>query len=191
MLSNNSYPKSHPKFNEIIEKLKSISFDRKDELTIVEHRPLIENWIENNLNELIDRFEKEYYIKELWEDIWYETIENVRPRDFLDDYKFSDWEVEWAINRVEKNGPDDRTFNLDLSNYTFYFDIEETLRMYLDSNNIQLTIENVERFLQSLTPNDVYRITNFGDVYEQIMEEVRYVVNEDINQKIEDELALL
>lgn len=191
MLSNNSYPKSHPKFNEIIEKLKSISFDRKDELTIVEHRPLIENWIENNLNELIDRFEKEYYIKELWEDIWYETIENVRPRDFLDDYKFSDWEVEWAINRVEKNGPDDRTFNLDLSNYTFYFDIEETLRMYLDSNNIQLTIENVERFLQSLTPNDVYRITNFGDVYEQIIEEVRYVANEDVTQKIENELSLL
>jgi hypothetical protein len=191
MLSDNSYPKSHPKFNEIIEKLKSISFDRKDELTVVEHRPLIENWIENNLAELKDRFEKEYYIKELWEDIWYETIENVRPRDFLDDYKFSDWEVEWAIDRVEKNGPDDGTFNSDLSNYTFYFDIEETLRMYLDSNNIQLTIENVERFLQSLTPNDVYRITNFGDVYEQIIEDVRYVANEDITQKIENELSLL
>ena len=63
--------------------------------------------------------------------------------------------------------------------------------MYLDSNNIQLTIENVERFLQSLTPNDVYRITNFGDVYEQIIEEVRYVANEDVTQKIENELSLL
>jgi hypothetical protein len=189
-LSNKSYPKSHPKFDEIIEKLKSISVSRKGNVTFIDYRPLIENWLDNNLVELENISEKYMNIETILNDNWYEILGNIRPRDYGDG-EFDDYDVEWAIERVEQDGPPEGKFQFDSSEYTFYYDIEDALILYMRNNNIPLSNENAERTLQVLTPKDVYDYSNFYNIHEQITEDIRIFASEDINQKIEDELALL
>jgi hypothetical protein len=90
-LRDNSYPKMHPKYDEIIEKLQSINNAKPDpNKDKNEKRELIENWIESHYEELEDSFLLNNDIEKMWKNIWDEQFDYP---DFASDLEF-DYDID-------------------------------------------------------------------------------------------------
>lgn len=131
-LPENSYPKQHPKYNEIIEKLKAFHDIRKDvgdfqkanqtnatQTVLAENQQMLEDLIYENRND-IGVLISDYDIERVLSDISYDAIESYIEGDVYDNLPDS-------ISDDEDEDYDD--------NVSDYLDgLEEYLKRYLDSS---------------------------------------------------------
>ena len=181
-LSDNSYPKQHPKYNEIIEMLKSINTERKLKDPRENQRKmdnLITTWIDEHFDKLMELFEQRLNMNNLWNRIWAETknmdlydLEIDREID-LDLYDFgedADDDVYDIINNIIDsitNGEVPETPNLTEFDVDFRWDIEfEFQRIGYSSP------EELEQIINTVDPNTIYNQITFNSAEEYVIEEM-------------------
>ena len=183
-LPKNSYPKMHPKYDEIIQKLQSINDERpkpknKDKN---EKEELIENWIESHYEELDDSFSLNNDIERMWKDIWYEQFDYP---DFASDLEI-DYDIDSdllndIIEEVKADGPT-FYFDFDFSNYDLYYDVREAIDKYF--NGESYSADSLRQLLERLSVDDI----EFDSVLEQINEDMSMNAVDDVRSMIEDKL---
>ena len=189
-LEDNSYPKMHPKYNEIIEKLQSIN-DAKpdpDRQKNLEKR-LIESWINSNFEELENKLFSQEQLQKMWDYEWEDVLTNLDYEynfEEVDEEEFDD-----AVRELEMEGPGELDTHLMIFDSRFvYFDVQRAVRTYCNAKNIDYTSENLERVMPKLTIEYVEDATNFETTIEDIVEDIRERANDDVLYRLGDMLGI-
>jgi len=182
-LRDNSYPKMHPKYDEIIEKLQSINNTKPDpNKEKNEKRELIENWIESHYEELEDSFLLSNDIERMWKNIWDEQFDYPDFANDLEyDYDIDSDSLDDAIEEVRTDGPP-FDFDFEFSNYDLYYDVRDSIFKYF--NYESHSVDGLRQLLERLSVDDI----EFYSVLEQISEDMVGNATDDIRSAIEDKL---
>ena len=189
-LSDKSYPKQHPKYKEIIEKLKSIHNERNIEDPDKEKKlinGLIDGWIDNHRDELEESYGKDFNPNKLWEILWNETL-----MDGGLEYEYGDVdpdELESILEDLYRNVPPyDDDFNI--GNVDFFYDVKSAISNYMYKKQIAFTAENLERIINTIDLDMIYTNHFFDSVNEEISEKMNDKAYEIITREIEERLGI-
>jgi hypothetical protein len=184
-LRDNSYPKMHPKYDEIIQKLQSINDERPDPSKEKnEKKELIENWIDSHYEELEDSFLSSSDIKTMWEGIWDEQFNDPDFASIIgDDYDIDSDSLNDVIDEVRADGPPFE-FEFEFSNYDLYYDVRDTIYKYFTDESH--SIDGLRQLLERLSVDDI----EFDSVLEQISEDMVGNAIDDSRSMIEDKLGI-
>jgi hypothetical protein len=184
-LEDNSYPKMHPKYDEIIEKLQSINDAKPDPNKEKNYeKRLINHWIESNIEVLQDKLFSHEQLQGIWEDEWYEAADYIlNYRDGFEDV--DEEEYENAVYELEDEGPGEINDNLiDFDERDLFFDVQNAARTYCRENNMDYTAENLERIIPELTIEYVEEVTNFETMVETITEDIKDRAHSDFENRL-------
>jgi hypothetical protein len=184
-LRDNSYPKMHPKYDEIIQKLQSINNERPDpNKEKNEKKELIENWIESHYEELEDSFLSNSDIKTMWEGVWDEQFNDPDFASIIgDDYDIDSDSLNDVIDEVRADGPPFE-FEFEFSNYDLYYDVRDTIYKYFTDESH--SVDGLRQLLERLSVDDI----EFYSVLEQISEDMVGNATDDVRSMIEDKLGI-
>jgi hypothetical protein len=148
-LSEKSYPKQHPKYDEIIQKLKEFH-DAREMKNPMQNIDQIGNWVENNMNEIVNKITSFYsLLKPYIDDVIYEfldtEIDNIIPFSLeLDD--------EEGIQEFMSSLEDEITehFNPNLNGILDYGDFMNSLSWLINS-----VIGDPIEYLSTHTPEEL------------------------------------
>ena len=188
-LDDKSYPKMHPKYDEIIEKLQSINNAKPDpnkEKNLEER--LIESWIKSNIGVLEDKILSHEKLQGIQDDAWQEEADYVlQYGDGFEDV--DEEELRSAVNELENEGAGDlENYIIDIDGRYLFFDVQKAARTYFRENKIDYTAENMERVIPELTIEYVEDVTEFETMVEIITEDVRNTVKEEFESALRDML---
>jgi hypothetical protein len=190
-LDDKSYPKMHPKYDEIIEKLQSINDAKPDpnkEKNLEER--LINNWINSNIEVLEEKIYSHEKLQGIQDDAWQEEADYVlQYGDGFEDV--DEEELRSAVNELENEGAGDLdNYIIDFNERYLFFDVQKAARTYCRENKIDYTAENMERVIPELTIEYVEMATNFETMAEMITEDVRNMVNDEFESRLRDMLGI-
>ena len=191
-LSDKSYPKQHPKYNEIIEKLKSIHNERNivdpdRERKLIDK--LIYTWIDNHQDELEAVYLKDFNPNKLWKSIWDETL---MSGGWEYDYEDVDPdELDNILGDLSRNIPPYYgNGDIEVSNVDFFYDVKSGIGSYMHKKQMAFTAENLERIINTIDVDMIATNNFFDSVDEEIAERMKETAYEMINDELRDRLGI-
>ncbi len=191
-LSDKSYPKQHPKYDEIIEKLKSIHNERNivdpdRERKLIDK--LIYTWIDNHQDELEAMYLKDFNPNKLWKSIWSETL-----MDGGWEYDYEDVdpdELDNILGDLSRNIPPYYgNGDIEVSNVDFFYDVKSGIGSYMHKKQMAFTSENLERIINTIDVDMIATNNFFDSVDEEIAERMKETAYEMINDELRDRLGI-
>lgn len=181
-LPEKSYPKQHPKYDEIIKKLKdfhnardmTVTRDKTDELLVYQDNiQMLGDMIYENLNDVISIISG-YDIERVLSDISYDAIENYIQGDVYDNLPDS------------ISDDEDEDYNDNVSDYLD--ELEEYLQKYLDTSFDDGILDEISNDLVFLLQQFLVSEYNFdiNMYFDEQMEEQGLTIVDVINKLLED-----
>ena len=194
-IPDDSYPKQHPKFIEIIEKLKEFNESRglkekREKLKTLEERNIdfIHDWVQNNSQEILTELKRIISIKSLNEELSFTfslemDVEEFLPYDEEEQYDF--------INDLEEYIRQQNFYSSDLFNEDF-INTQVLISTFLKTLINDFNLDNTNPFNQQISDNQITieRIINSESFKNNLIESLDDEYHESIHyffsEKIEE-----
>jgi hypothetical protein len=194
-IPDDSYPKQHPKFIEIIEKLKEFNESRglkekREKLKTLEERNIdfIYDWVQNNSQEILTELKRIISIKSLNEELSFTfslemDVEEFLPYDEEEQYDF--------INDLEEYIRQQNFYSSDLFNEDF-INTQVLISTFLKTLINDFNLDNTNPFNQQISDNQITieRIINSESFKNNLIESLDDEYHESIHyffsEKIEE-----
>lgn len=194
-IPDDSYPKQHPKFIEIIEKLKEFNESRglkekREKLKTLEERNIdfIHDWVQNNSQEILTELKRIISVKSLNEELSFTfslemDVEEFLPYDEEEQYDF--------INDLEEYIRQQNFYSSDLFNEDF-INTQVLISTFLKTLINDFNLDNTNPFNQQISDNQITieRIINSESFKNNLIESLDDEYHESIyyffSEKIEE-----
>lgn len=194
-IPDDSYPKQHPKFIEIIEKLKEFNESRglkekREKLKTLEERNIdfIHDWVQNNSQEILTELKRIISIKSLNEELSFTFSLEMDVEEFLPYYEEEQYDF---INDLEEYIRQQNFYSSDLFNEDF-INTQVLISTFLKTLINDFNLDNTNPFNQQISDNQITieRIINSESFKNNLIESLDDEYHESIHyffsEKIEE-----